>query len=65
MFAARPACCQLVKEAEETNENTQQDGLKPAQKEHSWLDPQLIEKLPVNIRKGKDGKPLGTDRTVI
>lgn len=48
------ACCERVKEAEESDEDTQQNGLKPVQKEHWWLNPQLIENLPVNIKKGKD-----------
>lgn len=43
MDAAKPACCELVKEAEESNENTQQNRLKP----------QLLESLPVNIKKGQ------------
>ncbi|XP_018541203.1 patatin-like phospholipase domain-containing protein 2 [Lates calcarifer] len=50
----RPVCCELAEEqarAEESNKNTQQNGLKPPQREHFWLNPQLIENLPVNIRK--------------
>ncbi|XP_071347888.1 1-acylglycerol-3-phosphate O-acyltransferase Pnpla3-like [Trachinotus anak] len=50
----RPACCELMKEqaeAEESSETTQQNGLKPPQEEHFWLDPQLIENLPADIRK--------------
>uniref|UniRef100_A0A665X209 triacylglycerol lipase n=1 Tax=Echeneis naucrates TaxID=173247 RepID=A0A665X209_ECHNA len=49
-----PACCELMKEranAEEANKDTQQMEMKPPQKEHDWLDPQLIEKLPADIRK--------------
>ncbi|KAM9352304.1 patatin-like phospholipase domain-containing protein 2 [Symphorus nematophorus] len=46
--APKPACCELVKE---TSDNTQQNGLKAPQDEHRWLDPQLIEHLPVNIKK--------------
>ncbi|XP_035521264.1 patatin-like phospholipase domain-containing protein 2 isoform X2 [Morone saxatilis] len=52
--ATKPACCELVKEpteAEESNENTQLDALKPPQEAHGWLDPKLIENLPVNIKK--------------
>ncbi|XP_037622416.1 patatin-like phospholipase domain-containing protein 2 [Sebastes umbrosus] len=56
MDAPKPACCEVVRvkesdEAEESDENTQQDGTKPHQEEHRWLDPQLIENLPVNIKK--------------
>ncbi|XP_040894566.1 patatin-like phospholipase domain-containing protein 2 [Toxotes jaculatrix] len=50
----RPACCELLKrqaEGKESNENVQQNGLKFPQEEHFWLDPQLIENLPVDIRK--------------
>ncbi|XP_056243663.1 patatin-like phospholipase domain-containing protein 2 [Seriola aureovittata] len=50
----RPACCELVKEqaeAEEADVNTQRSRLKPLQEEHFWLDPQLVEKLPADIRK--------------
>ncbi|KAM7397130.1 hypothetical protein PAMP_020127 [Pampus punctatissimus] len=49
-----PVCCELAKEADEvekSNEDTQQNGLKAPQDEHWWLDPQLIDRLPVNIRK--------------
>lgn len=65
--APKPACCEVVRvkesdEAEESDENTQQDGMKPHQEEHRWLDPQLIENLPVNIKKGKEDR---TFRTVI
>ncbi|XP_051238190.1 patatin-like phospholipase domain-containing protein 2 isoform X2 [Dicentrarchus labrax] len=52
--ATKPACCELVKEpteAEESNKDTQLDALKPPQEEHGWLDPKLIENLPVNIKK--------------
>ncbi len=55
--AHKPACCELVKdsaEAEESSENTEQNGLKAPREEHWWLDPQLIQNLPVNIKKGKD-----------
>ncbi|XP_035497415.1 patatin-like phospholipase domain-containing protein 2 isoform X2 [Scophthalmus maximus] len=50
----RVACCELLKEradAEESRENTQQNGLRPPQAEHLWLDPQLVERLPVHIRR--------------
>lgn len=48
-------CCECKMEwVEESNENAQQNGLKPHQKGHWWLDPQLIENLPVAIKKGKD-----------
>lgn len=43
-----------MKEAGGTDENGQQNGLKPVQKEHWWLNPQLIGHLPVTIKKGKD-----------
>lgn len=49
MDAAKPACCELVKEAEESTENAQQNRLKP----------QLLESLPVNIEKGKDSGAAG------
>lgn len=52
----RVACCELLKEradAEESRENTQQNGLRPPQAEHLWLDPQLVERLPVHIRRGE------------
>ena len=52
MDSPKPACCELV---QETNENTQQNGKKAPQDEHRWLDPRLIEHLPINIKKGKDG----------
>ncbi|XP_078112157.1 patatin-like phospholipase domain-containing protein 2 [Sander vitreus] len=48
-------CCEWkmkeLAEAEESNENAQRNGLKPHQKGHWWLDPQLIENLPVAIKK--------------
>eukprot|EP00064_Thunnus_orientalis_P005458 superscaffoldBa00000535_g5472 len=50
----KPVCCELAKEpaeAEESNEDTQQKGLKAPRDEHWWLDPQLIERLPVNLKK--------------
>ncbi|XP_039665986.1 patatin-like phospholipase domain-containing protein 2 [Perca fluviatilis] len=43
--------CKVKERAEESNENAQQNGLKPHQKGHWWLDPQLIENLPVAIKK--------------
>lgn len=54
MDAPKPACCELVKksaESEASNESTQQNGLEPPQEEHCWLDPQLIEHLPANLKK--------------
>lgn len=54
MRVLRPACCELVKHvAEESNEKTPQNQQKLHQKAHVWLDPQLIENLPVNLKKGK------------
>ncbi|XP_026221615.1 patatin-like phospholipase domain-containing protein 2 [Anabas testudineus] len=47
----KPACCEPVAEAEESNNNTQDKELKTTQEEHLWLDPQLIEHLPLNIKK--------------
>ncbi|XP_044213142.1 patatin-like phospholipase domain-containing protein 2 [Thunnus albacares] len=50
----KPVCCELAKEpaeAEESNEDTQQKGLKAPRDEHWWLDPQLIDRLPVNLKK--------------
>nr|XP_046250189.1 patatin-like phospholipase domain-containing protein 2 isoform X2 [Scatophagus argus] len=47
--APTPACCDLLKaEDEKSSENTQQKG---PQEEHWWLDLQLIQNLPVDIRK--------------
>ncbi|XP_070686530.1 patatin-like phospholipase domain-containing protein 2 [Pempheris klunzingeri] len=48
MDAPKPACCELAKDSVEAEENTQQGGRKPP---HGWLDPRLIENLPVNIKK--------------
>ncbi|XP_056271679.1 patatin-like phospholipase domain-containing protein 2 isoform X2 [Pseudoliparis swirei] len=44
--AAGPACCEQPAEDEESNA-----GVKTHEEEHRWLDPQLIENLPVNIQK--------------
>lgn len=52
-------------EAEETNNNTQQKEIKTCQKEHFWLNPQLIEHLPVNIQKGKDQLAWATKRNTV
>lgn len=51
--ASKPACCELEKgpEAEESNEDTQASGMKPLQEDHQWLDPKLIEYLPISIQK--------------
>jgi len=46
--AAGPACCEQPAEDEESNA-----GVKTHEEEHRWLDPQLIENLPVNIQKGR------------
>lgn len=57
--ALKSACCDLVTElpeAADSDENTHQNGQKPPQEGHWWLDPRLVEQLPVNIRKGKDGR---------
>ncbi|KAM7002334.1 patatin-like phospholipase domain-containing protein 2 [Tautogolabrus adspersus] len=46
---SEPACCDLEKEpaeAEESVQKTQQN-----RREHWWLDQQLIEKLPLNLKK--------------
>lgn len=42
--AAPPPCCEEAAEAQE-----------PGGKQHRWLRPQLVEKLPVQIRKGEAG----------
>ena len=68
MDPPRPACCELAKgeseaeeaEAEESGGNSQRNGLR--KEEHFWLDPQLTEKLPVNIRKGECGLGAGWRR---
>lgn len=39
---------------ESAKAESQEKGAKAAKDEHEWLDPRLIEKLPVNIRKGGD-----------
>ncbi|TNN41783.1 Patatin-like phospholipase domain-containing protein 2 [Liparis tanakae] len=44
--AAGPACCEQPAEDEESDA-----GVKTREEEHRWLDPQLIENLPVNIQK--------------
>ncbi|XP_041795451.1 patatin-like phospholipase domain-containing protein 2 [Chelmon rostratus] len=52
--ALKSACCDLVTElpeAADSDENTHQNGQKPPQEGHWWLDPRLVEQLPVNIRK--------------
>ncbi|XP_042352486.1 1-acylglycerol-3-phosphate O-acyltransferase Pnpla3-like [Plectropomus leopardus] len=50
--APKPACCELkVTELAESHDNTQHSELIPPQDQHSWLDPQLIQHLPVNIKK--------------
>lgn len=58
MDAPKPACCELARESdevEESNESTQKNELRPPEDKHWWLDPQLIEELPVNVKKGEDG----------
>ncbi|XP_070827782.1 patatin-like phospholipase domain-containing protein 2 [Chaetodon trifascialis] len=48
--APESACCDVMQElakAEESDESAR----KPSQEEHCWLDPRLMEQLPVNIRK--------------
>ncbi|XP_022067481.2 patatin-like phospholipase domain-containing protein 2 [Acanthochromis polyacanthus] len=52
--SSRPACCELEKEpaeAEESNKDKQQSRGKPLQEDHRWLDPKLIENLPISIQK--------------
>ncbi|XP_041853283.1 patatin-like phospholipase domain-containing protein 2 isoform X2 [Melanotaenia boesemani] len=52
--ATEHACCDQVKESSETEksgESTKQCGLKKPQRDHWWLDPKLIENLPVNIQR--------------
>ncbi|XP_062276798.1 patatin-like phospholipase domain-containing protein 2 [Scomber scombrus] len=52
--AAEPLCCELPKESAEAKESsgdTQVDGAKAAKDEQECLDPQLIGKLPLNIRR--------------
>lgn len=50
------SCCELreeTAEAEESGDVTPQNKVKPAREGHWWLDKQLVDKLPLNIRKGK------------
>ncbi|XP_023256154.1 patatin-like phospholipase domain-containing protein 2 isoform X1 [Seriola lalandi dorsalis] len=49
MDALKPACCELVKEAE--SKKTPVDGPNPTQQELCRLDHKVIENLPVNIKK--------------
>ncbi|KAK2842643.1 hypothetical protein Q5P01_012843 [Channa striata] len=52
--APKPACCEQMKqmaEAEQSHNHTQQNDVKTPKDQHFWLDPQLVENLPVNIRK--------------
>ncbi|KAM4619397.1 1-acylglycerol-3-phosphate O-acyltransferase Pnpla3-like isoform 1-T1 [Polymixia lowei] len=45
----KPACCKLGNEL--TNKNPPLNGQNPPQEQHWWLDRQVIQNLPVNIRK--------------
>ncbi|KAM3608747.1 uncharacterized protein V6R79_003988 [Siganus canaliculatus] len=50
----KPACCELAKEMtedEESSERKQQNEEPSPQEKHWWLDPRLIEKLPVHIKQ--------------
>ncbi|KAM4619394.1 1-acylglycerol-3-phosphate O-acyltransferase Pnpla3-like [Polymixia lowei] len=52
----KPSCCELMNEtttAEKTenSENPLLNGQNPPQEQHWWLDRQVIQNLPVNIRK--------------
>ncbi|XP_067349326.1 patatin-like phospholipase domain-containing protein 2 [Channa argus] len=52
--ASKPTCCEQMTqmaEAEQSNGDTQQNEVKTPKEEHFWLDPKLVENLPVNIRK--------------
>lgn len=46
MVATKP-CCEEVTESNKKN---------PVQNRHQWLDPQLIEKLPVPIKRGESSR---------
>lgn len=36
----------------------QQDGLNTFREDHWWLDPHLVENLPIEIQRGKDSSPV-------
>ena len=58
MDAPKAACCEFACESDEdkeSNKSTQKNKLTPPEDKHWWLDPQLVEKLPVNVKKGEDG----------
>ena len=60
----KQACCELARESgedQESDESTQKNELTPPEDEHWWLDPQLIEKLPVNVKKGEEGHRRAAD----
>uniref|UniRef100_UPI003AAC47D7 patatin-like phospholipase domain-containing protein 2 n=1 Tax=Centroberyx gerrardi TaxID=166262 RepID=UPI003AAC47D7 len=48
--APKPACCEL-QESAEAEESDKNPNLNPPQEEHWWLDQQLIQNLPVGIKK--------------
>ncbi len=63
--APKPACCELVDTgAEQPDGKTGHKGLKPPQGEHCWLNAQLIQNLPVNIKKGKKRHQRAADTAV-
>ncbi|KAL4005412.1 hypothetical protein ACER0C_005125 [Sarotherodon galilaeus] len=41
-------CCEVVKES---SVKAQQDGLNPLREDHWWLDPHLVENLPIEIQR--------------
>ncbi|XP_019934386.2 patatin-like phospholipase domain-containing protein 2 isoform X1 [Paralichthys olivaceus] len=49
----KPACCDLWKKAAQADEaeNSQLNGLNPAQEKDRWLDQKVIENLPEDIKK--------------
>ncbi|XP_056138403.1 patatin-like phospholipase domain-containing protein 2 [Lampris incognitus] len=52
----RLACCELVSDSPKTEEmdsraNPLHNGPNPIQRQHWWLDPYVIQDLPVNIKK--------------
>uniref|UniRef100_UPI003AACCD42 patatin-like phospholipase domain-containing protein 2 n=1 Tax=Centroberyx gerrardi TaxID=166262 RepID=UPI003AACCD42 len=49
--APKPACCELVNESTEAEKSNTNARLNPPQEEHWWLDQQLIQDLPVGIKR--------------
>lgn len=42
----------------ESSVKAQQDGLNTLREDHWWLDPHLVENLPIEIQRGKDSSPV-------